>query len=249
MVTQTTGGQPGIKLKRLTKAAPSPKDAVDTVRQYGTVYHPEAVTVLDQILGPLFGNATKVYDLALSWGTNQVMSNDRTEIQTATNTMAAYWGGRAADQYNTFESAAVGVMATNQQQIGYICNTLGDCVALVYDTYASALKFIGQCAHDLTSAATNPENALIPVPGVGEAVVVITWVNILNDFVNNYNQMMAEALSTMGSYAKEGTYFIGYASSYAAPAGGADALDQTDGWTVKPEDGSTGTTGTVPGRG
>lgn len=249
MGTQQNGGRVATNHKPLTRA-PYPHDSDAVVRQYGTLYHPEAVTTLDAIQYQLFGNANKAYNFALTWGSNQVMSDDRTEIQTATNTLAAYWGGRAADQYNTFAGAAAGVMATNQQQIGYICNTLGDCVALVYDTYASAIKFIGQCAHDLTGIFLAA--ALAPVPGVGEAAAAVIAIKVLSDFVANVNQLLADAMSTMGGYAKEGTYFIGYASSYAAPAGGTDALGQTDAWTVKPENstaGSSSGTTTVIGRG
>jgi hypothetical protein len=247
----TNGTKPGVTTKRPTKA-PYPEDSDKIVRENAQLYHPEAIGTLDAIRNQLFGNSDKVYDFALAWGTNKVMSNDRTEIQAATNNLAGYWSGRACDQYNTFASAATGVMATNQQQIGYICNTLGDCVALVYDTYASGIKLVGHTAQSIASCALGA--VLAPVPGVGEAAMIVIVIRLLSDFMGNFTDLFAEAETTMGGYAKEGAYFVGYASSYAAPAGGTNVLDQTDGWTVKPEDSgsggssSTGTT-TVTGRG
>lgn len=66
-----------------------PQDNGNTVRQWANyLNYQSAIDTLNEIKNDLFGNADQVDSLAYGWAQNQVMNNDQTNIQAATNNLA-----------------------------------------------------------------------------------------------------------------------------------------------------------------
>lgn len=209
-----------------------PKDSDATVRQWASyLNYQSAIDTLDEIKDELFGNADQVDSLAYQWAQNQVMNNDQTNIQTATNNLAGNWQGPAYEQYTTFTSAVTSTLGQNQQAMGSIGNTLGNCVSIVYQTYASAINFIGSCAGALAPLAVEAPWLAVPGVDIVDAGVMYQQAsNALGQFVTNVSTLIGGAVTQIGQYKQDGVMFASASNSYKAPAAPGQLMGDPAKW-------------------
>jgi hypothetical protein len=206
------------------------------------VGHDSAVRTVGIIRDELFGNASKMEDLAHAWGRDKTMTSSKDEIDKALRNMSAYWQGGGFTAFRGYSKDISGYMDENEGIMNRISGIMGDCIELVYDTYANALELIAKCAHSLTSLSIADL-----VPGAGQILKIM---DVLNDFVKAWSELFAASVRQMGQLMNKKTTLETLAGDFRGlTAPGSDDTAQhlppgaanPDMWEVTPtrKDGAT----------
>lgn len=220
--------------------APYPEDADHKIRTAaGLVFYDAPAQTLDLIKTQLFGSADRAESKAQGWATSTVMSDSRTEIQTAKDNLSAYWEGGAFNSFNSYASSVVGILDGDQSTMGNVSSVLGNCIATVYQTYASAISFIGKCLADLFSAGAWVAVALatseIPVVDVLTGAAALNkLIDVLTSFVKNVTDLLSSATGQIGQYRAQGLSFQRYGSEFKVPEQPGGSMGDVGGWHVHP---------------
>lgn len=224
---------------------PYPMQADQQIRKYTNVVAPyigpdtapKVIAQLDQIKNDLLGNIGDVSRIASELSRCAVMADSGNEIQSATNSLVGYWQGPASQQYTQYAGSLVSTMNSNQNVLTDIGKTLGDCLKTVYDTYAEAIRFIGNCAGDLAGLGGQGIVAALGqlIPGL-DVLELSDFINkiidILSDFVKNTADLLAQKYSLVGSYATSITSFLGSDKGFLVPSAPGEELGHTSSWVV-----------------
>lgn len=198
---------------------------------YPLIGDQDAIKALDTIKNAVFGNADKVDALAYSWSQCQVMNDTYSSIQQANNSLSGNWQGPAKQQYDTFASGVQGVAKGNQSAMGGIGNTLGNCVAQVYQTYGNCIGAMASCAGTLTKIAVEAGLSFIPVVGeILDADAIRQLIGVLGDFVSSVDSLIGQSVAQIGSYKQNGVLFQTSASAFLAPAAPGQRIGDPHSW-------------------
>lgn len=223
-----------------TGKPPYPQDADEKIRRAAKiVFYDAPIQTLDMIKTQLFGSSEKAEQIANDWGQNTVMNDSKTEINTAKDNLAAYWEGPAYNAFNSYAGNAVGVMDKDLATMGTIATTLGQSVATVYQTYASAITFIGNCAADLGKAGIYVLLAAgtIEIPILGEidaALAAKQVLDALQSFVKNVTALISSATTQIGQYKSQGISFANLGQQFQNPEPLPEAPRHVGEWHVHP---------------
>ncbi|WP_329068624.1 hypothetical protein [Amycolatopsis sp. NBC_01480] len=215
---------------------PYPSDSDKKIREVAEkVNHPDVIQMLDNIKNNLFGNAEKIELIAQGWASNTSMVDSRTEIQHATEKLSGYWSGPAYNQYSAYAADVTGAFDTDQSAIAAMGTTLGNCVSIVYNTYAAIVRFIGNTAADLVNAAANVLITLIP--GVGEleaSNALQATIDILTGFIRNCTDLLSSAVEQFGQYKGTAIGFTASAAGFKQLTPLPDQIGNPGSWHVNP---------------
>jgi hypothetical protein len=116
-----------------------------------------------------------------------------------------------------------------------MATTLGTCVQTVHNTYATAIKFIAQCAGDLINLGIYGVLAAIPVVDfVTGPMFVMKVIDKLTDFVKNVGGLIGDATTQIGSYKSSAISFATNANNFKQPEQLPDQVGNPGSWRVVP---------------
>lgn len=156
--------------------------------------HDAALRTLDTIRDELFGDASKMEDLANIWGRDKTMTASKSEIDTALQNLSGYWQGGGFSAYRSYSADTSAKFSDNERIMNDISGIMSDCIDLVYSTYADAIELISSCANSLEDLSLEDL-----VPGAGQLLKI--W-NALNDFVKAWADLYAKSVRKMGQLIK-----------------------------------------------
>ncbi|GAA0651346.1 hypothetical protein GCM10010174_88870 [Kutzneria viridogrisea] len=221
--------------------SPYPQDADNVIRPIARLaFKTEVISLLDLIRDQLFGDADKVAAMAHQWAQNTAISDTRTELQTVKDVLGSYWQGAAYTQFNSYTTNIITTLDANQTVMANFATTLGNCAQVVQATYASAIKFIGQCAGALINLGGLTASLFIPgVDLITTPVLVVKAMDKLEDFVKNVTTLIADAYNQIGTYRSSGISFAANATAFKVPeaiAGSAtgSVIGNARDWHVTP---------------
>lgn len=211
-----------------------PQDNDQLIRQwasYPLIGDQEAIKTLDTIRNLVFGNADEVDKLAYFWSQCQVMNDTYTSIQQANNSLSGNWQGPAKQQYDTFASGVQGVAKGNQSAMGSMGNTLGNCVAQVYQTYGNCISAMASCAGTITKITVEAGLSFIPVVGqILDADAIHSLIDVLGNFVSSVDSLIGQSVAQIGSYKQNGVLFQTASSAFLAPAAPGQRIGDPGSW-------------------
>ena len=219
---------------------PYPADSDAKVRRAAELIEYEAaIKALDMIKNELLGNAERANEIAHLWGENTTMNDAKGDLNSMKYTLASYWKGPAFNAFNAYTIDAVGIMDKDLAVMGTMATTLGSTVSTVFDTYAKAITFIGNCAAALANlgAALTIAFATAEVPGVNvltSAAVLNKVSDTLAAFVKEVVTLIAGATTQIGQYKSQGISFANQATQFQHPEPLPDAATHTSQWQVNP---------------
>ncbi|MGP4015715.1 hypothetical protein [Saccharopolyspora sp. 5N708] len=217
--------------------APYPMGADQQIRQAAALlpWDLGVIRTLDMIRTQLFGDAEKAQRFAQEWAQCAVMADSREEIQNAKNNLAGLWEGAAFQQFDQYSGSVVVALNTNHAAVTAIGRTVGEFVQIVYDNYAAAIKFMGDCAADLAGLMGYGGLAVLTVyvPGVDLVtlgVFLTKLVDTLSAFVKNVNNLIVDAVSKVGTYKTSATSLLASANSFQVPSIPGGEVGHTSSW-------------------
>ncbi|TDP97044.1 hypothetical protein [Labedaea rhizosphaerae] len=215
--------------------APWPTDNAGKVHDAATKHHHQgALDMLKLIRNDLFGDADRCEELAVWWGESYYMTSCRDSVNESRENLIAYWQGGAFDSYSTYAINTTATFDRNEGALNEIAGVMTNCVGIVYDTYKMAIKFIGDCAHDLADAGIGLGEAIIFGP-LAPAKAGIEVMKALNNFVHNVNNLIADAVQQMGQYRENGIFLARQANDFAGIRPVAEPVHDPSMWQVKPK--------------
>lgn len=217
--------------------APYPMEADREIRQAAALvpWDLGVIKTLHLIRTQLFGDAEKAQRIAHEWAQCGVMADSREEIQNAKNNLAGLWEGAAFQQFDQYSGSVVVALNTNHSAVAGIGRTVGEFVEIIYDTYAAALKFMGDCAAELGGLMGygGLMAATLLVPGVDlvtAGVFLTKLIDTLSSFVKNVNNLIVDAISKVGTYKTSATSLRASANSFQVPSIPGGEVGHTSSW-------------------
>lgn len=232
-MTDPNGGQSWVHL-------PYPHDTDKKIRDTAAYVQYDAVAqILDMIRDDLCGNAARAEGLANDWGLNATMNDAKVDLNDMRNNLASYWRGPAFNAFNLYSANAAGVMDKDLAVMGDVSKTLGTAISTVYDTYASAIKFMGNCVASLSSAGIWAVIAVatIPIPGVDvltASAAVNKTIEVLTNFIKDVTALVSDATTQIGKYKSEGVSFANQGTQFQHPEPLPSSAGHTGEWQVNP---------------
>lgn len=195
------------------------------------------VRTLDMIKNELFGDAEKAEQLARQWAQCTVMANSREEIQNAKTNLAGLWEGPAYQQFDQYAGSVVLTLNNDHAAVTEVGKTLGDIVQVVYDTYADAIRFVGNCAADLGGLGgyglLAVSTAAVPGVDIVTAGVFLTkLIDTLSGFVKNVDDLVSASVSKVGNYKSSATSLQASANSFQMPSRPGGEVAHSASWLV-----------------
>lgn len=226
-------------LKADLAKAPYPEHADQEVRKAASFvpWDLGVVRTLDMVKNELFGNAEKAEQLARQWAECTVMADSREDIQNAKTNLAGLWEGPAYQQFDQYTGSVVLTLNNDHATVTEVGKTLGDIVQVVYETYADAIRFVGNCAADLAGLGGYGVLAAstVAVPGVDlvtAGVFLTKLIDTLSAFVKNVDELVSASVSKVGTYKSSATSLQASANSFQAPSSPGGEVAHSASWVV-----------------
>lgn len=228
-------------LQGLSKA-PYPEEADREIRKAAEIFirltpfgsvGVEALRILEVINKQLFGDAEKAKLLAEQWAERSTMKDSREAVQDAKNNLAGLWEGPAFAQFDRYASNMVSILDTNHGVMKEMGTLLAGFVRIVFNTYASALTFMGQCAGEVVGIGASA--ALLRVPGaniVAVADIIMRVVDALSSFVSNVTSLIADNVRSLGEHQATEVSLQALLSKFQSPATPGGEVGHTSSWVV-----------------
>jgi hypothetical protein len=219
---------------------PYPTSSDAKIRRAAQLAQYEApVKALDTIKNELLGNAVRAEGLARSWADDATMTEAKGHLNSMKYALSSYWRGPAFNAFNAYTIDAVGIMDKDLAVMGTVATTLGSAVTTVYDTYAKALTFIGNCAAAITNLGLAIgiafATAEVPVVNVLTSSAVLNKISdTLAAFVKEVTALIAAAITQMGQYKAQGISFVSQGTQFQRPEPIPTAVSHTGQWQVNP---------------
>jgi hypothetical protein len=197
------------------------------------------VKVLDEVKNQLLGNAERVEQLAHQWVRDTTMNDGKQELGDMKGKLASYWSGPACDAFTSYTDGVSSNLDMNGPQIAKMGETLAAAVETVFNTYASAIEFIGTCAADLVKLGVNTGifAATVEVPGL-DILTGAEWIQTVVDtmaaMIQNVTSLIARATEQIGQYKSQAVGFAAAANQFQVPQSPPESATHVGLWHVKP---------------
>lgn len=221
-------------------AVPYPVGADLRIRRAADLVEYQAVIpMLNKLKNDLLGNAVRAEGLARQWAGDARMVDAKGDLNSMKYSLSRCWRGPAFNAFNQYTIDAVGIMDKNAAGFDKVATTLGSVTQIVYDTYAKAVTFIGNCAAALADLglAAAVAFATAEVPGVN----VLTSAAMLNKisatlvaFMKEVTALIAASITQMGQYKAQEVSFVSQANQFQIPEAVPNGTNQPSQWQVNP---------------
>lgn len=176
-----------------------PHEADAKIREFATlpfIGRPDILHLLDDIRYRLLGNPTRIQEMALRFANNKTIQDARSDFESAAQSLAGTWSGRAADQFSAYASRVTGVLEKEQEAVGAISGLLVDVAQVIVDTYAKAIEFLGVCAGRL--ATIDIKMLLAAAASVVPGLNAIVWSDVIDTIVEAFVRWSRTSLLCLG---------------------------------------------------
>lgn len=219
---------------------PYPVKSDKKIRHAAGIVEAEAVVqMLTLIKTQFLGNEVRTEGLARQWATDARMVDAKGHLNSMKYSLARCWKGPAFTAFNQYTIDTVGIMDKNAGGMDKIATTMASLMQIVYDTYAKALTFIGNCAAALGNLGV--QIGIAAATAVVPAVDVLTTAAVLNKisdtlaaFMKEMTTLIAGAATQMGQYKAQGISFVSQATQWQIPVAIPDGTNQPSQWQVNP---------------
>ncbi|KZB82308.1 WXG100 family type VII secretion target [Amycolatopsis regifaucium] len=222
-----------------------PHEADAKIREFATlpfIGRPDILHLLDDIRDRLLGNPTRIQEMALQFANNKTIQDARGDFESAAQSLAGTWSGRAADQFSAYASRVTGVLEKEQEAIGALSGLLVDVAQVIVDTYAKAIEFLGVCAGRL--ATIDIKMLLAAAASVVPGLNAIAWSDVIDTIVEAFGTLVENFLGLLGAAVEQKGRFFGAAVGFQqiatnffeipgiSPKSGIDDQRQ---WKIEPD--------------
>lgn len=219
---------------------PYPVGSDKKIRSAAALVEYDAVSkMLTLIKTELLGNEVRAEGLAREWANDARMIDAKGDLNSMKYSLSRCWRGPAFNAFNQYTIDAVGIMDRNAGGMDTIATTLAGLMKIVYDTYATALTCIGNCAAALGNLGLSIgiAAATAPVPGLN-VLVSAEVLNKISDtlaaFMKEVTALISAGVTQMGQYKAQGISFVSQATQFQMPEAVPNGTNKASQWQVNP---------------
>ncbi|RSN13040.1 hypothetical protein DMC63_27175 [Streptomyces sp. WAC 05977] len=203
---------------------------------------PDILQLLDDVRDRLLGNPVRIQEMALQFANNKTIHDARSDFESATQSLAGTWTGRAADQFSAYASRVTSALEKEQEAVGTLSGLLVGVAQVVIDTYARAIEFLGVCAGRL--ATIDIKMLLAAAASVVPGLNAIVWSDVIDTIVEAFGTLVENFLALLGAAVEQTGKFYGAAVGFQqiatnffeipdmSPSSGVDDQKQ---WKIEPD--------------
>ncbi|MER6666461.1 WXG100 family type VII secretion target [Amycolatopsis japonica] len=203
---------------------------------------PDILHLLDDVRDRLLGNPVRIQEMALQFANNKTIHDARSDFESATQSLAGTWTGRAADQFSAYASRVTSALEKEQEAVGTLSGLLVGVAQVVIDTYAKAIEFLGVCAGRL--AAIDIKMLLAAAASVVPGLNAIVWSDVIDTIIEAFSTLVENFLALLGKAVEQTGKFYGAAVGFQqiatnffevpdiSPSSGMDDQKQ---WKIEPD--------------
>jgi len=203
---------------------------------------PDILRLLDDVRDRLLGNPVRIQEMALQFANNKTIHDARSDFESATQSLAGTWTGRAADQFSAYASRVTSALEKEQEAVGTLSGLLVGVAQVVIDTYAKAIEFLGVCAGRL--ATIDIKMLLAAAASVVPGLNAIVWSDVIDTIVEAFGTLVENFLALLGTAVEQTGKFYGAAVGFQqiatnffeipdmSPNSGMDDQKQ---WKIEPD--------------
>ncbi|MEU8418976.1 WXG100 family type VII secretion target [Amycolatopsis japonica] len=203
---------------------------------------PDILHLLDDVRDRLLGNPVRIQEMALQFANNKTIHDARSDFESATQSLAGTWTGRAADQFSAYASRVTSALEKEQEAVGTLSGLLVGVAQVVIDTYAKAIEFLGVCAGRL--ATIDIKMLLAAAASVVPGLNAIVWSDVIDTIVEAFGTLVENFLALLGKAVEQTGKFYGAAVGFQqiatnffevpdmSPSSGMDDQKQ---WKIEPD--------------
>ncbi|WP_233594938.1 WXG100 family type VII secretion target [Amycolatopsis sp. WAC 04169] len=203
---------------------------------------PDILHLLDDVRDRLLGNPVRIQEMALQFANNKTIHDARSDFESATQSLAGTWTGRAADQFSAYASRVTSALEKEQEAVGTLSGLLVGVAQVVIDTYAKAIEFLGVCAGRL--ATIDIKMLLAAAASVVPGLNAIVWSDVIDTIVEAFGTLVENFLALLGAAVEQTGKFYGAAVGFQqiatnffevpdmSPSSGMDDQKQ---WKIEPD--------------
>lgn len=222
-----------------------PHGADAKIREFANlpfIGRPDILHLLDDIRDRLLGNPTRIQEMALRFANNKTIHDARSDFESAAQSLAGTWTGRAADQFSAYASRVTGALEKEQEAVGGLSGLLVDVAQVIVDTYAKAIEFLAVCAGRL--ATIDIKMLLAAAASVVPGLNVIVWGDVIDTIIEAFGTLVENFLALLGAAVERTGRFFGAAVGFEqiatnffeipeiSPSSGMDDQRQ---WKIEPD--------------
>ncbi|RSN28049.1 hypothetical protein DMC61_24315 [Amycolatopsis sp. WAC 04169] len=184
----------------------------------------------------------RIQEMALQFANNKTIHDARSDFESATQSLAGTWTGRAADQFSAYASRVTSALEKEQEAVGTLSGLLVGVAQVVIDTYAKAIEFLGVCAGRL--ATIDIKMLLAAAASVVPGLNAIVWSDVIDTIVEAFGTLVENFLALLGAAVEQTGKFYGAAVGFQqiatnffevpdmSPSSGMDDQKQ---WKIEPD--------------